>query len=819
MHLPGLSIFVHLLGSKFDMNHRNSKSRDHVFRRRVGFETLEKRALLVAEAETFNLARSFDATGLLGNPTASVNWGDGSPATAVAVSGGTNTGTVRISFDYSLDKKGFLADGNRKTILDAAARIVTSRLRDNLTAIQPTGTNTWTASTLDPETNATVDMRNMNIAANEIVVFVGARELGGNQLGSGGPGGLAASGSPGWLNNVLGRGQAGAITATKTDVGPWGGTLAFDISTNWYFGLDQAGLQPGQQDFVTVAVHELTHLLGFGTAASWNNLKSGSNFTGPKSRAAYDAGGNVPLSADGGHWLESITDSGRKTLMGSVIIAGVRDTLTGLDLAALDDIGWDVVDTNASINASHVYADNGIYPITVTYRGSTVGQFTDTASANITNANPTLSVVANQSIIRDQVLTLTNIGSISDPGFANPAATPPTSETFPYTINWGDGSAVDTGTATLDRIGNATTKTLASFDGSHTYRSTGTFTVTVAIQDDDGGTARQTFQVSVAAPPELSLQLNRTSIVENATGEAATLTVRRTAPASTSATTVNLISSDTTEATVPASVVIPAGQLSVTVPVTAVDDALLDATQAVTLTASGTGLVSGTTALSVTDFEALTASLSTATVNENAPAGTIFLIIARPNNGAAVTVTISGNVSTEITIPSSATIDAGSRQVRVPLDPINDADPERSLALAYRVTAPGYIDDILAVVLLDDEKPLFQNPIDRFNADGLDGVKALDALKVINFLSRRRENLDLNPDAEAPNGFFADVNGDYRITALDALQVINEIARRRRQTIASSEQQVNDKIAAPPLENRTTTAAEATNDVWIAQLF
>jgi len=114
---------------------------------------------------------------------------------------------------------------------------------------------------------------------------------------------------------------------------------------------------------------------------------------------------------------------------------------------------------------------------------------------------------------------------------------------------------------------------------------------------------------------------------------------------------------------------------------------------------------------------------------------------------------------------------------------------------------------------------LFQNPIDRFNADGLDGVKALDALKVINFLSRRRENLDLNPDADAPNGFFADVNGDYRITALDALQVINEIARRRRQTIASSEQQVNDKIAAPPLENRTTTAAEATNDVWIAQLF
>jgi len=819
MHLLCLSIFVHLLGSKFDMNHRNSKSRDHVFRRRVGFETLEKRALLVAEAETFNLARSFDATGLLGNPTASVNWGDGSPATAVAVSGGTNTGTVRISFDYSLDKKGFLADGNRKTILDAAARIVTSRLRDNLTAIQPTGTNTWTASTLDPETNATVDMRNMNIAANEIVVFVGARELGGNQLGSGGPGGLAASGSPGWLNNVLGRGQAGAITATKTDVGPWGGTLAFDTSTNWYFGLNQAGLQSGQQDFFTVAAHELTHLLGFGTAASWNNLKSGSNFTGPKSRAADDGGGNVPLSTDGGHWLESITDSGRKTLMGPVISAGVRDTLTGLDLAALDDIGWDVVDTNASFNASHVYADNGNYPITVTYRGSTVGQFSDSVSANITNTNPTLTIVGNQLVIRDQVLTLTNIGSISDPGFANPAATPPSSETFPFTINWGDGSAADTGTATLDRSGNATTPTLASFDGSHRYTSTGTFTVSVAIQDDDGGSARQTFQVVVAPTPELSLALNRTSISENATGEAATLTVRRTAPASTSATTVSLSSSDSTEAAVPASVVIPAGELSVTVPVTAVDDALLDGTQAVTLTASGSGLVSGTTALSVTDFEQLIASLSSTTVIESAPAGAIFLIIARPDNGPAVTVTISGNVSTEIIIPSSATIDAGSREVRVPLDPINDSDPERSLALSYQVTAPGYIDDILAVVLVDDEKPLFQNPVDRFNVDGLGEALPIDALRIINFISRRRLNTSLDPETESPNGLFVDVNGDYKVTPIDALLVINEIARRRRQTTSSGEQQVNDKIAAPPIENRATTTAEATTDSLIAQLF
>ncbi len=791
--------------------------------RRVGFETLEKRAMLIAEAEPFNLSKSFQVAGLVGVPTASVNWGDGSQPSIVAINGGATTGSIKIRFDYSLDEedksKSFFSS-SRKTLLEAAAKMVTSRMTDNLTAIQPSGINTWTAQTRHPQTNKLMDFPNLKIAANEIVVYVGARELDDNIIGEGGYGGFKRIENGNWRNTVAGRGQAGALATPKTDFGPWGGTLAFDTTTNWFFGLDQSALEPGQQDFVTVAAHELMHLLGFGTAESWTNLKSGATFTGPKSRAAYDAGGNVPLSVEGKHWRETVTDAGRPTIMRPVIDSGERRTLTGLDLAGLDDIGWEFGNINATISTSHVYADNGTYPITVTYRGSTVGLFTDTATANITNALPTLTVAVNQSVKRDQLLTLT--GRISDPGFANPVASPPTSETFKFTINWGDGTTVDTGDATIDRIGNVTTPTLASFNGSHTYSSTGTFNVMIAVTDDDRGTAvPKTFQVVVTTPPQLSLELNRTSISENATGEAAILTIRRTAPAATSRITVNLASSDTSEATIQKSIDIPAGELSVTVPVSAVDDAILDGTKQVTLTASGAGLLSGTTSLSVTDLEELVTSFTAAAIFENAAANKFFLTVTRPDNGAAVTINISGNIPAELTVPTTATIKAGSREVRIPIEPINDTDPEKTLSLVYQVTAKDYVSDEGTLVLIDDEPPLFQNPTDRFAVNGGGVVAPSGALRIINLLARRKQSFELNPETEVkvPNGVFPDVNGDYRVSALDALQVINEIAKRLRRASTSGEQKSDIIVAAPPLENRATSSVEATMDSAITQLF
>ncbi len=66
---------------------------------------------------------------------------------------------------------------------------------------------------------------------------------------------------------------------------------------------------------------------------------------------------------------------------------------------------------------------------------------------------------------------------------------------------------------------------------------------------------------------------------------------------------VNITSSDTTEATVPSVVIIPANQLSATFPIAAVDDFLSDGSQTVSITVSAANFVSVSGAVTVTDNE------------------------------------------------------------------------------------------------------------------------------------------------------------------------------------------------------------------------
>jgi uncharacterized protein len=100
--------------------------------------------------------------------------------------------------------------------------------------------------------------------------------------------------------------------------------------------------------------------------------------------------------------------------------------------------------------------------------------------------------------------------------------------------------------------------------------------------------------------PTLSLSVSPTSFSEAAGANAATGTLTRTG-STTSDLTVTLISSDATEATVPTTVTIPAGQDSVTFTIAAIDDTMTDGNQTVTLTASATGFTNATTSLTVTD--------------------------------------------------------------------------------------------------------------------------------------------------------------------------------------------------------------------------
>jgi hypothetical protein len=99
----------------------------------------------------------------------------------------------------------------------------------------------------------------------------------------------------------------------------------------------------------------------------------------------------------------------------------------------------------------------------------------------------------------------------------------------------------------------------------------------------------------------LTVTISPGSISENA--GVATGTVSRNDADLSSPWTIGLVSSDATEATVPTTVVIPAGAASATFSISALDDIFVDGTQSVVISASAFSYVGASATLDVTDDE------------------------------------------------------------------------------------------------------------------------------------------------------------------------------------------------------------------------
>jgi hypothetical protein len=256
---------------------------------------------------------------------------------------------ITINFDYTRDTNGFFSNSARKTTLEAAGAFFEATLNDNLTAINSAGQNHFNAGFFNPATGLYETINDFSVAADTLTVFAGGRNLGGS-LGLGGPGGFSASGSQSFFDSFRSRGQGDGTTAavsgaTATDFAPWGGAITFNASiSNWYFDGDvstDADLPSGSSDFYSVALHELGHLLGIGTADSWENFAVTGEFTGPASKAA-NGNANVDLDPDLSHWLDGTTSNGLEAAMDPIITQGTRKHFTELDLAGLKDVGWEV---------------------------------------------------------------------------------------------------------------------------------------------------------------------------------------------------------------------------------------------------------------------------------------------------------------------------------------------------------------------------------------------------------------------------------------------------------------------------------------------
>ncbi len=132
----------------------------------------------------------------------------------------------------------------------------------------------------------------------------------------------------------------------------------------------------------------------------------------------------------------------------------------------------------------------------------------------VENVAPTLTVVDDQVVYEGQSFSLTDLAVFTDPGFDHATGSPATVETFSYSIDWGDDSALTTGSPTIDVTGEAGVLTEGSFDGSHTYAEPGIYTVVVTISDDDGGSDVQSFVIHNGIP-YAATGLSVTEVVSN----------------------------------------------------------------------------------------------------------------------------------------------------------------------------------------------------------------------------------------------------------------------------------------------------------------
>ena len=266
-------------------------------------------------------------------------------ALLLAGAAGNARANIDIVFDYTNAPATFYTN-QVKALMDAAALAFESRITDNLTAITSGGSDSFNAQYFnpnDPNLNAPdITVNNFSVAANTVVIFMGASNLGGSTLGVGGPGGSSSGGSLAFLNNAKSRGQAGALlpAATATDFGPWGGSIGFSTTAQWYFDPNVSTFESfSGYDFYSVAVHEIAHVLGIGGAPTWKNHTLGTNFVGANV-------GTVALNGGKDHWAEgtmSIANGvAQEAAMDPTIAAGQRKYFTTLDYAGLQDIGWQI---------------------------------------------------------------------------------------------------------------------------------------------------------------------------------------------------------------------------------------------------------------------------------------------------------------------------------------------------------------------------------------------------------------------------------------------------------------------------------------------
>ncbi|MFH1980584.1 MAG: CARDB domain-containing protein, partial [Pseudomonadota bacterium] len=156
--------------------------------------------------------------------------------------------------------------------------------------------------------------------------------------------------------------------------------------------------------------------------------------------------------------------------------------------------------------------------------------------------------------------------------------------------------------------------------------------------------------------------------------------------------TVSLSSGDTSEVTLPASVTILAGQTSASFDLTIVDDAWLDGSQTVTISASAAGFGSSTAMITVHDNETATLSVDvplSASEGDGLLSGQGTVTVSTPVD-EDVTVFLSSDDTGEVAVPETMIIPAGQTSATFDLTIIDDNEIDGDQVATITASVAGW---------------------------------------------------------------------------------------------------------------------------------
>ncbi len=267
-------------------------------------------------------------------------------------------------------------------------------------------------------------------------------------------------------NQNINPGSTYTLNATFGDPGPLDGP--------WAFSIDWGDGSPATTGSVTSQASAMTGAHTYPTAGSYTLRVTVTDKDGGA------GSGQLTLTV-------SAVNSPPKAVAGGPY-TGTEGTAVSFDGSGSSDPDGDALtyawtfgdgSSGTGVRPAHAYADNGTYSVTLTVtdaRGSASSPSSTTAT--IANAAPSVFAGANQTATTGSPFTIS--ATFSDRGVNDGP--------WAYSIDWGDGSAATTGSATSQST---------AISATHTYTAPGTNTVRVTVSDKDGSAGSGQLTVTV----------------------------------------------------------------------------------------------------------------------------------------------------------------------------------------------------------------------------------------------------------------------------------------------------------------------------------